>query len=176
MKVQIRKNVFESNSSSTHSICISWKNIDRSKLPDHVEFTHDEFGWTFGVLKDMYSKASYLYEALYACYGKDSIEEKKNQIAEMLGYYGITCEFEGTTYDEWGYTNGYIDHGYGTINFVETVLEDSDKLLRYLFGDSIIVLGNDNDSAHHEYMCGTDDWNAPYLPMFNDYEIFEKGN
>lgn len=44
MKRQIRKSVFETNSSSTHAICIT-KKKDNYKLPDHIDFEFGEFGW-----------------------------------------------------------------------------------------------------------------------------------
>lgn len=44
MKRQIRKSVFETNSSSTHAICIT-KKKDNYKLPDHIDFEFGKFGW-----------------------------------------------------------------------------------------------------------------------------------
>lgn len=176
MKRQIRKNVFETNSSSTHAICISKDTTSENILPNHVTFTHDEFGWEFAIHEDTWTKASYLYEAIFACYyDVDKRQEKLNKVVELLKEYNISCEFEPTKDIKWG--DGYIDHGGDTIDFVNAVLEDGEKLITYLFGDSFIVTGNDNGYSFHDYMHGEGSgWNAPYLSKFNDYEIFEKWN
>lgn len=184
MKRQIRRGVFESNSSSTHAICISKNNINKNSLPSYVTFTHGEFGWEFSVYDDTWTKASYLYEAIFACYEYAGIEEKLNQIRNLLAEYDINCEFEPTRDTRWG--DGYIDHGYETSDFVEAVLEDGDKLITYLFGDSFIVTGNDNGDAYSDYMYvnegeevtrwGTYTNYGGLKPEFANYEIYRKGN
>ena len=45
MKRQIRRGCFETNSSSTHAICITKTDVNKEGLPSHVTFTHGEFGW-----------------------------------------------------------------------------------------------------------------------------------
>ena len=184
MKRQIRKNVFETNSSSTHAICISKDIISKTSLPDHVEFTHDEFGWEFAVHEDTFTKASYLYEAIHSCYDDEELTEKLNQLESMLNEYNITCEFEPTKDLKWG--DGYIDHGYETIDFVNAVLDDKDKLITYLFGDSFVVTGNDNGDSYSDYMYVYEgeeetDWGTfpnygELKPRFDYYDIYQKGN
>jgi hypothetical protein len=184
MKRQIRKNVFESNSSSTHAICISKDMVDKTKLPKHVTFTHDEFGWEFNVHSDTWTKASYLYEAIFDCYEEDERQEKLDQVSELLSKYNIDCEFEPTKDLKWG--DGYIDHGYDTIDFVNAVLNDGEKLITYLFGDSFVVTGNDNGYSYSDYMYvnkgeETTNWGTytnygDLKPEFDNYEIFEKWN
>lgn len=87
-------------------------------------------------------------------------------------------------YYDLGYN--YIDHVGETKKFVDAVLSDSEKLFRYLFGDSFIITGNDNDDSYRDRMCTyegeeeTDYGSYPIYgdlkPEFNDYEIYEKGN
>lgn len=176
MKIQIRKGCFETNSSSTHAICISRDNVNIDDLPKHITFTHGEFGWESKVYDGIWKKASYLYQAICDCYC-DTRYDKLELLEDILNKYGISCDFEPDEKDLWGCTKGYIDHGYGTIDFVDAVLEDPDKLMRYLFNDSIIITGNDNDDWFEEYM-----YNEPYqYPQtykdeFKKYEIFKKGN
>lgn len=50
---------------------------------------------------------------------------------------------------------------------------DDDKLLRYLFGDSFIVTGNDNSDGYDDMMY-TD--YGELKSEFDNYEIYEKGN
>ena len=186
MKIQIRKNCFETNSSSTHAICITKAGVDMNNLPKHVTFEHGEFGWENAEYSSVYSKASYLYQAICDCnYERDDKkEEMLNRISELLGTYGISCDFEESSDKTWG--DGYIDHAGETIDFVTAVLEDDDKLLRYLFGDSMIITGNDNSDDYSERMYvreGEDvyDWGVfprygGLKPEFDDYEVYRKGN
>ncbi len=184
MKRQIRTGVFETNSSSTHAICISKDTVDKTKLPDHITFSHGDFGWEFDVLKDMYDRAAYLNEALRYVYdSKEQIQEKKDYIALVLSRYGISVEFEDDKYvknswsDEPYYDSGYIDHGGDTVEFVSAVMNDEDKLLIYLFGDSFIVTGNDNSDEWHNYMYKeSEGWSHELKDKFNNYEVYEKWN
>lgn len=184
MKRQIRRSVFETNSSSTHAICISKTDVDKSSFPDHVSFTHGEFGWEVEEYSDLWSKASYLYQAICSCYRYDEREAATNKIADMLRDYNISCSFEPDKNTMWG--DGYIDHGYETKDFVEAVLNDSDKLLRYLFGNSLVITGNDNECGFDDIMYvnegeETTQWGTytkygDLKPEFDDYEIYEKWN
>ena len=60
---KIRKNVFETNSSSTHSICIA-KDMELI-IPTSIHFEFGEFGWEVDTLSSVYEKASYLYTGLH---------------------------------------------------------------------------------------------------------------
>lgn len=65
MRIQIRNNVFETNSSSTHAICISKKNPSTAELQrTTVLFECGRFGWEVETYKDISSRASYLYQAI----------------------------------------------------------------------------------------------------------------
>lgn len=182
MKKQIRRGVFETNSSSTHAICITKESVIEKDFPNHVTFTHGEFGWETVEYSDLWSKASYLYEAICCCYEEEQKEEVINNITETLNGYGITCDFEPDREGKWS----YIDHGSQTIDFVEGVLEDEDKLLRYLFGNSFIVTGNDNDDGYSDRMYINEgekvtEWGiytkyGGLKSEFDNYEIYRKGN
>lgn len=177
MKVQIRKGVFETNSSSTHAICITKNEIDKNQLPDHISFKYGEFGWEFAVHDDTSTKASYLYQAVLDCFSGDKREEKLNIIKTLLANYDISCDFE-LKESEYDWVNGYIDHGGETIDFVNAVLADGEKLIKYLFGDSFVVTGNDNGDEFSDYMYEGDEgyFNEIYKSEFDNYEIYEKGN
>ena len=58
MKKQIRRGVFETNSSSVHAICISKSN--EYKTQDNVDFIYGRFGWSPETLYTPEEKASYL--------------------------------------------------------------------------------------------------------------------
>lgn len=171
MKRQIRHRVYETNSSSTHAICISKEILPQHLIPKSVPFTHGEFGWEFAVYSDVWNKASYLYEAI-CCVSEDKKEEQEylSILRESLKRYGVECLFEPVG-------SGYIDHGYDLYDFVKEVLSNDTKLLSYLFGKSIVVTGNDNSDDFDYYMYTNPDI-YPYelKDKFKCYDIYEKGN
>ena len=182
MKLTIRKGVWETNSSSVHAISITKKNIEKHLNPLAVHFNHGEYGWGHNVYSSVDSKASYLYQALFEVYpsrgyfdesiNKENLklrEEAINWIYDTLGKYGVEAVFDTDDYDASGWSNGYIDHGYELIDFVEAIIGNEKRLLRYLFGDGVIVISNDNsDMDDIAYFRK----NTPE----KDYEIFEKWN
>ena len=187
MKRQIRQGVFETNSSSTHAICIS-KDHDTSKLklPDSVSFDHGEFGWECRKLRHIWEKASYLYEAILGTYCENGAEEKLEHIKEVLNKHSIECDFEPCFDKYWD--DGYIDHvGQDDMpEWLESMINDEDALLTYLFGDAFIVTGNDNGDDFSDTMyepvgeVDTDygSWTeyGGYKKEYDDYDIYYKGN
>ena len=187
MKRQIRQGVFETNSSSTHAICIS-KNHDTSnlKLPDSVLFDHGEFGWECRKLRHVWEKASYLYEAILGTYYVNNSEEQLNHLKEILNKHGVECDFEPTSGKYWD--DGYIDHvGEDDMpGWLENMMSDDDVLLTYLFGDAFVITGNNNDDCFRDAMYETvaeintdyGTWNeyGDYKEEYKNYDIYYKGN
>ena len=176
--IQIRKNVFETNSSSTHSICISKKHVSVPKGTT-VNFYAGEYGWSEDTV---YDTASYLYTAILV--QEDRKEELLDKLESMLSKHDIKCVFNPPM-SRWY----YIDHGYETYDFVDAILADDDLLLQYLFGDSVIYTGNDNDCEYtnkcfsaKKFIYLTDDntgkWVKTPNPNHDDenYNYFYKGN
>lgn len=91
MKRQIRRNCFETNSSSTHAICITKRKIDKDNLPSKVEFKHDEFGWEFEVYEDVLTKASYLYQAICDLHYYENDKRKTNISTGFMRFLGNTA-------------------------------------------------------------------------------------
>lgn len=170
MKVQIRKNVFETNSSSTHAICIATE--DEYKVSDELHFDWGEFGWQWETYDTEYERASYLWTAINDCYWREEqaeeIETAKNRITEVLAKHGCKAEFaEPKKVHSW-YDKGYVDHADNLDKFLEYVLKDEEMLLNYLFSDlSFIETGNDNDSDEYHYVSA----NVNY-----PHKEFYKGN
>ena len=131
MKRQIRRSCFETNSSSTHAICITKEDYTKS---NYIEFEIGEFGWEFDIYSDVHSRASYLITAIFNS-GKDYADEKLQQLKDILDDNGIEYVIPTPKVDSWTYDgktryyydiNGYIDHVEETREFVEAVLSDSD--------------------------------------------------
>lgn len=143
MKKQIRKGVFETNSSSTHSICIA-KNCDLI-IPENLHFSFGEFGWERNKLDSDYEKASYLYTGLF----HNERHEDFKKIIEYLETQKIYTTFEEPIYEEgktWADNDGYVDHADELNEFLNDICNDNNKLMQYLFSPlSFILTGNDND-------------------------------
>ena len=169
MKRQIRKGVFETNSSSCHSICIA-TGLEQEELhfPDKVTFRYGEFGWEHKCLDTVEEKASYLYTAIYYMV-HDSVDRWKEClmfIFETLKEYHVECSFEGyVKLEPWVSTYGdspnlrfsvdidygYIDHSDATVDLVDALCSDKDLLLSYLFSSkSFILTGNDNSEEDRD--------------------------
>lgn len=194
MKRQIRKSVFETNSSSTHAICIT-KKKDNYKLPKHIDFEFGEFGWGYDEYSDTHNKASYLITSIFS-FSKSETDENLARLKNILDSHNITYSipepkveldrWRGKEYFYYDIGYNYIDHVGETKDFVDAILSDSEKLFRYLFGDSFIITGNDNDDSYRDRMCiyeGEEETDYGCYPIygdlkpeFNDYEIYEKGN
>lgn len=153
---KIRENVFETNSSSTHSICIA-KNAELT-MPKELHFDFGEFGWECDTLRSVGEKSSYLYTGLIANKRKDDADK----IIQLLKHKGIEVTAEEPIYENRSYTNsegklveytsskntGYVDHSNELGGFLDAIVSDEEKLLRFLFSDlSFIITGNDNDDS-----------------------------
>jgi len=162
--IQIRKHVFETNSSSTHSICVTKKNIGKIKLPEKIMFSPGEFGWEEAILNMTEEKASYFYQAILSTKEEKDIETIINNIYCELNKYGIDSEFEPQTLDKYGFPTGYIDHPYDLSEWINDMLNSTKKLVKFLCSEeSFIITGNDNsdteidisvDYKHDEYYKG----------------------
>ena len=178
MKLQVRSGVFETNSSSTHSLAISTEKGLKLKFPKKVVFKYGEFGWEERTLKSTKDKASYLYTAIF--YFDAKIREQYIRfIFDTLVENNIECHFDGDikyTVSTWGFDrnnpsiyfseniDGYIDHA-ENLGFIEKICTDKQLLLSYLFSEhSFIKTGNDNSASDISI-------NVNY-----DHQEFYKGN
>lgn len=164
----IRRGIFETNSSSTHSICIA-KNAELI-IPKTLKVKFGKFGWDYGVLDSTEKKISYLYTALQSLKRTENIEKLK----KVLSSEGIKASFEkpiykvmnkGTTSEYIdGINVGYVDHVDQLEPFLDDIFKDIKKLKSFLFSPlSYIVTGNDNSGhdvsilakyPHYEYFKG----------------------
>lgn len=191
---QIRYGVFESNSSSTHSIAIP-KSCDNV---NYISFRIGEFGWEWREA----DPADYFYTAIYETSDSASeVEEKIERLKNILDSHGIEYRFgeveyhiHHSDYDNKDYLSldyGYIDHGYELTDFVDELLNDGDKLVR-LLSMGFVFTGNDNSDAEErcfierdqEFLYGYN-WqtrqefkikNPYYMSNHEDYDWYWKGN
>jgi hypothetical protein len=182
---QIRRNVFETNSSSTHSICISKAPVTVGK---HIYFGIGEYGWE----NDCVDIVDYLYTAIL---DQDDADELLEKLKDMLDKNSIEYDFEKPKYKtssdgkyKW-LDHGYVDHSHDTRDFINAVLSDDDMLMRCLFGNSCVYTGNDNqdccpsgcniaDEIIWEYEYKNDKYVEKPNPYHDpeNYDYFYKGN
>lgn len=133
MHYLIRRGVFETNSSSCHTLTIA----DTGTLDfnistnDILHITGQEFGWQQEVFSDPVSKISYLAAGFTDLGRNDLFELLKEVIIE-------NTLFSDVTFDE----NGYIDHqSIGLVLQVDT----KEKMKAFVFNPkSYVRTDNDN--------------------------------
>ena len=164
--IKIRRGMFETNSSSTHTIIVT----DRKTEPGNiVDFRIGEFGWEFKKLTTIDEKASYLYTIACECFGGDVYQA----FYETLVKYGVECSCsKPARFDEHGYLdNGYVDHAYEGKDFAKAMLLHDHALIKYLFSDeSFVITGNDNCDEDEEK------WMEEQADVDYKHKTYYKGN
>lgn len=146
---QIRQNVFETNSSSSHSISIAGKSkefmVDLSMVPDEqgvILIEGDGFGWEWDKYNDAFTKARYCF--FDAGKDKDGTRYKMlmDVIKEQTGAIAVVVGKEGEY--------GGIDHqskGTSAIAF-----KSKATLRNFIFNkNSWLFTGNDNETMSPDF-------------------------
>lgn len=141
----IRNSVFETNSSSCHSISLSVNNVfDDTIIPDGngvITVSPGEFGWEICQYTDAETKLSYAWT--WAINYANSPDDAIDYLTKLV------CEYTGATKIEYqqlqqGFANdGYID--YQSSDVMEDIFFDPLQLKQFLFStNSILYTDNDN--------------------------------
>lgn len=142
--INVRKGVFETNSSSTHAIVIA---KEGTEIFDQIDFRIGEFGWEHEIYATPEEKASYIYTLACNLYDRDVADE----ISDLLSPYGINCTFSlRPIFEEYSggkmLDNGWVDHCTEGEDLANDLLSDSALLIDFLFnGESYVETGNDNE-------------------------------
>jgi hypothetical protein len=138
MKKLIRSSVWETNSSSSHSVSIADETKEfvlDSIYPDQdgiIEIYGDEFGWEWFKHNDAKTKASYAAQQYQ--HNDSSLELIKEVIMEQTGAEDVRFI---------GLNNGYVDH-----DSVGILDSDKESLRQFIFNkNSWLFGGNDNSTA-----------------------------
>lgn len=136
MKKLIRRGVFETNSSSSHSVSIGIQEDKQFILdtiyPDEngvITITGEEFGWEWFKHNDAMTKAQYAAQQFK--YDEESLETLKEVIMEQTGAEDVVFDLE----------DGYIDHDSHGIIEKSTLRDFIFNKNSWLFG------GNDNSTV-----------------------------
>jgi len=134
--MQIRKSIFETNSSSTHSVVVDGgTDYEVPEIKeDIIVINGNEFGWGYEQLKKWKSKAEYC--ATYAfLYGREKDVTLLKQVIE--DYTNKKVVFNVDKEDH------YIDHQ--SIDSAEEAFAEYASLKNLIFGkESYITIDNDN--------------------------------
>ena len=171
MKRRIRKGVFETNSSSVHSLVFhahaeneqyndAFADLKTLIDPDDnkIHITPDEFGWGYhgsyeGAAKKLSYLATIITEKYYTWYDEDTQNIEEDIISDYdfervndILRTNLVCD--GWIIDPLGgyYKWGYIDHQSRPENII-TFLDwnDCDSIEEFLFDDNVeLIIDNDN--------------------------------
>lgn len=177
--LQIRKNVFETNSSSSHALALA-READYNNHPDIVNFEQGGFGWE----DEEVSPADYLYTyILTVAMGNYEDDIPVSDVFENpyikdiiynLSKFGIKCTFDGYNEDNyWGeviHVDGYIDHQSRDMlsSVIDSLVSDEYTLYRYLFA-SHVYTGNDNESSEAPDYILKRDYGCRQIGKWNSY-------
>jgi hypothetical protein len=148
MRKQIRQSVFETNSSSTHSISIA--NVDPANLMESMDLDSSnnvviygqEFGWEVQDYNDAETKAAYLAQYCQQWYPNDKIGNKTlwDILVEIIQDQTACNEVILDDKDA-----GYIDHQSVESADFHYLFREPDKLRQFIFdGSSWLHTDNDN--------------------------------
>ena len=162
---QIRYGLWETNSSSTHTLSIYRKH---GNIPETITIDkRASFGWEWELYSDVDSKASYLYLMYVGCSKESNYDINKSNTKEWKFIEAILhgAGVKKIKYIESDPYGGYIDHSSELTDLYNKMLQHPDLLLGFLFNEkSLISTGNDNSDDDY----GTVDNDADV--------IYRKGN
>lgn len=151
---QIRHSVFETNSSSTHSISISKdvKTLDPLYVDENgvVTINGEEFGWDEETFRNAEAKASYamIYAHEWSGEKKDvHVQILTDVIKQQTGCKEVVYNYsdEGWDTDKTDKPWGYIDHQSVEDRDLDYLFEDPEKLRMFIFNPAS-TLHTDNDN------------------------------
>jgi len=166
MEKLVRKNVFETNSSSCHSITIDnsngvYNNVPKVDNEGNVFINSGEFGWEIEDYQDFGSKASYLsvYIRDWSNENKDKFKEIfESVLKEVTGCEKVEYEEDFWKQEERSYESdgkiktyfsslgdGYIDHQSVEDRDLDYMFENTQTMKDFLFSsNSILQTDHDN--------------------------------
>lgn len=169
----------------------------KCRLRHSMDFHSRYYGWVFDENND---PCDYFYTVIYTVSrSKRDAKERLDKFISILKSSNVTyspakAKMRRSSYDPGVYylEDGNIDHSYELASFVDDLLDNPDKLLRFLSA-GLVYTGNDNDSEHdgflerdkeylerydldkHQYVP-SDVKNEYYMKNYDDYEWYMKGN
>lgn len=173
----VRNGVFETNSSSAHSLaykntvlrdydykpsedlCLSIKELRLTEKPKEYEMYSymplyfDEYGWGYDVLRSPAEKLSYLMSSVYQYKTWGVIKEDSffKQVIQWLSELDIVVELP-EEYGESSEVDAYVDHQSWNV-VTKDMFQTKEDLLTYLFNNDIVIyIENDNSDVMQNWV------------------------
>ena len=166
--IRIRSNVFETNSSSVHSIVID---VSQPAVPldDVFVLSGGEYGWGYDELCLPEERANYIWQAIWDCSIYKLVpgtpDEWRDRIHNWLPNVELKDIVEGYSEENDEYLYPGIDHGGELATLIEQMWYNDEMLGDFLTNkESHVVCSNDNSDSYGFYYPAT-----PYIE-------FRKGN
>jgi hypothetical protein len=166
----IRIGVFETNSSSTHSITINEDtNLFTSIIPDKngtITLTGGQFGWDWIAYNDALTKANYC--AVDACKSAERLEMLVSVIKNHTGAKEVILNIDV----DWNKDNySYIDHQ--SQGPSDIVFSSEEQLKKFIFDEkSYLYTGNDNTSEPINFFDHDQSTFTHYIKLENSDEKY----
>lgn len=136
----IRNRVFETNSSSCHSVSVQYGDVLEGLTPDknnEIVVYPGEFGWGVEEFTDPLTKIAYCWQDTRE--GSKHREMLEKVVLEHTGASKLRMQPSDDAY----YSEGYIDHQ--SMGTSYDMFVDEWTLKNFLFGpNSVLILDNDN--------------------------------
>lgn len=173
----IRNGVFETNSSSAHSLaykrivlrdyeyktntyaCMQDSRFRLTEMPEeyreykYMPLYFGDYGWSGKRLTSPAQKLSYLMTSVYEykTWGEMYNDSFFRQIVQWLTELGIKLEYEYPGDDE--RIDGYVDHqSYDVV--CKQMFNSKEDLLTYLFNDNIVIYIENDNNKYQEWYTG----------------------
>lgn len=165
MTTQTRYNVFETNSSSTHSISIAASSdgvYETLPVDDNgvVHLRGGEFGWGWCKYRDAETKANYCAITVYDC------DDKRSMLVDVIK------EVTGATEVLFDLNASYIDHQSNHVAY--KAFESKETLKEFIFNPkSVLRTGNDNDEMPDGWLDNDDGVKYDTTYLFSRAQITE---
>lgn len=170
MTIQIRDSVFETNSSSSHSVTVSGDELaDDYGVPKAllrggvIRAQTKSYGWEWERFYSAGGKIAYLVTQLAGLYASGSpgrdVTQQVRRNAKIDSMLSLVERRTGCRVEVIGASSAHVDHN--SVGTGVKLLDDHEQLMEFIFGKSSFVeTGNDNSNPPMEIR--TDRGNEPY--------------
>ena len=144
---KIRQDTWETNSSSTHAICIHKEEI--LELPRYIYFGLSDIEGYY--LDSIQERANYLHTIIAMVCSRTEYCNLKTQVNSALKKYNIATEWAKLKWSPSGFSDDWYEVKDTCANVImKKIIPNEKLLLQYLFGkNSEIIMGYDDSFDRH---------------------------
>lgn len=135
MKVKIRKNLFETNSSSAHTVTYA-SSEEKYNIPDMITIDIADFDYCGDTVKGWQNKANYLWEIITQSSGNYIYAMR---FIEFLAELNIKLRFSRNLIDDNNWYDGHLPYDSEGEDLLKEFLFSKLSLQEFLFNDDLIV-------------------------------------